>query len=126
MNETLYEQTELLKALRNQENLNINCFREAAEFENEAETFLNQHFKTKTLKGFGLDNKSEALKAAASLLGYLNYTQKGRVNHIKSLKAYAPENHVILDRSTMLNLELFSRLEDQDNPGLLSALLTTP
>ena len=123
VNENLYNQTEFLKALKAQENLNINCFREALEFENEAETFLNQHFKTKTLNGFGLGDKPEAVKAAASLLGYLSYTQKGRINHIKSLKTYAPDNHVILDRSTMFNLELFWGLQDQEQSRSLISVI---
>lgn len=117
MNQTLYDDPSFLKILRVQKDLNISCFSCFDEHAEQAQKNLSAHFKITHLDSFGLQDKVEAQKAAASLLGYLKHTQKDQVDHIQTIRTYSPEQYVILDRSTITNLELFSTIRQQDQHG---------
>lgn len=68
---------------------------------------LNNHFQTKTLKGFGVDHLAEGIIASGSILHYLGETQHHRLQHISSLNRIAEEEYVWMDRFTIRNLELY-------------------
>lgn len=121
--EELYNDTHILKLLKQQNNLNIYYFQEWNTFTEKAEKFLQQHFHVKTLAAFGVENKPLALQTAAALLGYIQTTQKSRVQHIQKLSVYEQENIMLLDKSTMINLELFSTLRDHNTNGSLLSVL---
>ena len=67
---------------------------------------LNKHFKTNSLKGFGVDQMGAAIIAAGAALYYLSENQHKEFSHINSLSRIAASNHVWLDRFTIRNLEL--------------------
>ena len=67
---------------------------------------LNKHFKTKSLKGFGVDEMGAAIIAAGAALYYLSENQHKEFSHINRLSRIAATNHVWLDRFTIRNLEL--------------------
>lgn len=67
---------------------------------------LTQHFDTKTLKGYGVDDFNEGLAAAGAAFHYLGETQNDRVGHITSLKRIEEDQYVWLDSFTVRNLEL--------------------
>ncbi len=69
---------------------------------------LIQHFKTATLKGFGLDGLSDAIVAAGAILHYLEVTEHKEVQHINSISRLDEEKYVWLDKFTIRNLELVS------------------
>ncbi|WP_212748412.1 DNA mismatch repair protein MutS [Maribacter algarum] len=68
---------------------------------------LNNHFKTKTLKGFGVDHLSNGTIASGVVLHYLSETQHRQLQHINSLKRIAEEEYIWMDRFTIRNLELY-------------------
>ncbi|MEM7381469.1 MAG: DNA mismatch repair protein MutS, partial [Bacteroidota bacterium] len=68
---------------------------------------LTNHFKTSTLKGFGVDHLSQGIIASGAALHYLSETQHRRLRHISSLKRIAEEDHIWMDRFTIKNLELY-------------------
>ena len=68
---------------------------------------LNNHFKTKTLKGFGVDHLSHGSIASGVVLHYLSETQHRQLQHISSLKRIAEEEYIWMDRFTIRNLELY-------------------
>jgi DNA mismatch repair protein MutS len=68
---------------------------------------LLQHFQTKTLKGFGIDDLYEGIVASGSILHYLEETQHRRLQHITSVKRIAENEYVWMDRFTIRNLELY-------------------
>ena len=70
------------------------------------ELILNQ-FKTKSLKGFGIDDLFDGIISTAGILHYLNETQHHKLNHITSIQRIPKEGHVWLDRFTLRNLEIF-------------------
>lgn len=70
------------------------------------ETLL-KHFRTKSLKGFGVDDLYEGIVASGAVLHYLSETQHHRLQHITSLQRIAKDDHVWMDRFTIRNLELY-------------------
>ena len=67
---------------------------------------LTSHFKTKNLKGFGIEEMPEAIIAAGSILQYLEDTEHKERKHISSVSRIESEKYVWLDRFTIRNLEL--------------------
>ena len=67
---------------------------------------LNSHFKTKSLKGFGIEDLEEGIIAAGAILYYLGETQHHRLQHISAINRIAEDEYVWMDRFTIRNLEL--------------------
>ncbi len=77
-------------------------------FQNDyAQETLTNHFKTSTLKGFGVDHLAHGIIASGVVLHYLSETQHRQLQHINSLKRIAEEEHIWMDRFTIKNLELY-------------------
>ena len=68
---------------------------------------LNGHFKTKSLKGFGVEEFEEGKIAAGAILYYLSETQHHKLPHITRLSRIAEDEYVWMDRFTIRNLELY-------------------
>ena len=69
---------------------------------------LNKQFGTKSLKGFGIEQLSDAIIAAGAIIHYLSENQHDRLGHITSIGRIEEEKYVWLDRFTVRNLELIS------------------
>ena len=80
------------------------------------ETILS-HFKAATLKGFGLDDKNEAVQAAGLILHYVKENFQKQLSHINAIRQLDPGNYLGLDRFTIRNLELFQRLSGETGEG---------
>ncbi len=68
---------------------------------------LTNHFKTKSLKGFGIDHISHGIIASGVVLHYLSETQHRQLQHINSLQRIAEDEYIWMDRFTIKNLELY-------------------
>ncbi len=68
---------------------------------------LTSHFKTATLKGFGVQELQEGIIASGAILHYLSETQHHRLSHITHIQRIAEEEYVWMDRFTIRNLELY-------------------
>ena len=73
-----------------------------------AHTTLIKHFKTKTLKGFGIEHLYEGVIAAGSILHYLVETQHHKLQHITVVSRIAENDYVWMDKFTIRNLELYN------------------
>ena len=69
---------------------------------------LLNHFKTKSLKGFGVDDIKLGIIAAGSVIHYLDDTEHNNLTHISNLQRIFPDSYVWMDKFTMKNLELFN------------------
>ena len=74
---------------------------------------LTQHFKTTTLKGFGVAHMHLGIVASGAALHYLSETQHRRLQHINELRRIAEEEYVWMDRFTVKNLELHHSSNEQ-------------
>ena len=88
---------------------------------------LCEHFKVKSLDGFGCAQMPAAVAAAGAIVHYLKHQLRRKIDHLTSLRCDAPADHVLLDSATQANLELVESRGARD-ASLLSVLdrTTTP
>jgi DNA mismatch repair protein MutS len=84
---------------------------------------LTDHFKTHSLKGYGVEELEIAHTAAGSLLHYMQETQKSSLGHLRRLYAYENADYMSLDGSTKRNLELTSSMHEGGTEGTLVSIL---
>jgi len=68
---------------------------------------LCNHFKTKSLKGFGVEKLKDGLVSAGAIMHYLSETQHQKINHITSINRIPKDDYVWMDGFTIKNLEIF-------------------
>ena len=74
---------------------------------------LLKHFKTKNLKGFGVDHLRNGIVAAGAIMQYLELTQHTHISHITSLRRIVEDRYVRLDRFTIRSLELLQPMQEE-------------
>jgi DNA mismatch repair protein MutS len=67
---------------------------------------LCEHFKVKSLDGYGCAHMVAAIAAAGAIVQYLKHQLRRKIDHLTSLKCDAASEHVLLDAATQGNLEL--------------------
>lgn len=92
------------------------------EFEYAYQT-LTSHFKTDSLRGYGIENMPLSISVCGGLLNYLKETQKIESTNITSLSVYHLTDFVILDSNTRRNLEITASLRDGKRGGTLLDIL---
>jgi DNA mismatch repair protein MutS len=88
----------------------------------ECEAVLRRQFGVKSLEGYGIDKKSEAIKAAGACLRYAQETQRAAAAHITDLLYFEPQDHLVLDGITVRNLELVESLGGSNGRTLLDVI----
>ena len=82
---------------------------------------LCEHFKVKSLDGFGCAQMSPAVAAAGAIVHYLKHQLRRKIDHLRSLRCDAPAHYVVLDAATQTNLELVESRSARDT-SLLAVL----
>jgi DNA mismatch repair protein MutS len=87
---------------------------------------LTQHFKTKNLKGFGIENSPLGIISAGVILHYLAETEHRAIGHISFIQRIEEDKYVWLDRFTIRNLELIHPTQEGGVPliSLIDQTLT--
>lgn len=68
---------------------------------------LTNHFKTNSLKGFGVENLPLAITAAGAIFAYLvEDTHHNLLSHITTLQIIPQEDYLMMDNFTLRNLEI--------------------
>jgi DNA mismatch repair protein MutS len=67
---------------------------------------LRDHFRVATLDGYGLEGHPLAIAAAGAVLHYVRETQRGSLGHLDGIRFYEQRDSLILDPTTLRNLEL--------------------
>ncbi|WET48092.1 DNA mismatch repair protein MutS [Chryseobacterium indologenes] len=68
---------------------------------------LTGHFKTNSLKGFGVENLPLAITAAGAIFAYLvEDTHHNLLSHITKLQIIPQEDYLMMDNFTLRNLEI--------------------
>jgi DNA mismatch repair protein MutS len=117
----LYNNPEIIRILKTQRTLTIYPYADWRSFSNEQ--VLKKHFGVSTLESFGIANKKLCIESCAALLSYLKNTQKGKISHIKKIATHEDDTFVSLDRSTIVNLELFSTIRERDTRATLLSVI---
>lgn len=88
----------------------------------ECAELLLRHFGTRSLAGYGIDKKDEAVRAAGACLRYAQETQRASASHITDLTYFEPRDQLVLDNITVRNLELTEPLSGASGRTLLSVI----
>ncbi len=84
---------------------------------------LNEHFKTISLKGFGIDDLPTAIASAGAALHYLKLSQMGPAEQITGIHRGHPEKVMLLDSATIRHLELVEASDSARNAQSLFQIL---
>jgi len=82
-----------------------------------------KHFGTVSLRGFGCDDYTAGIDAAAQILKYLEKTQAGALKHIRAITTYSTSGYMILDAPARRNLELTEAMFDGSKTKSLMQIL---
>src|SRR5437870_6343389 len=82
---------------------------------------LCEHFKVKSLDGFGCAQMPQAVAAAGAMVHYLKHSLRRKIDHLTSLRCDASADYVLLDAATQTNLELVESRSVRDT-SLLAVL----
>src|SRR5438445_4679071 len=82
---------------------------------------LCEHFRVKSLDGFGCAQMPQAVAAAGAIVHYLKHQLRRKIDHLSSLRCDAPSDYVLLDAATQTNLELVESRSARDT-SLLAVL----
>jgi DNA mismatch repair protein MutS len=82
---------------------------------------LCEHFKVKSLDGFGCGQMPQAVAAAGAIVHYLKHQLRRKIDHLTSLRCDATAEYVVLDAATQTNLELVESRSTRDT-SLLAVL----
>ena len=82
---------------------------------------LCEHFKTKSLDGFGCAGMPAAIGAAGAIIQYLKHQLRRKIDHLSSLRCESAHDHVVLDAATQINLDLVESRGARDT-SLLAVL----
>ena len=89
----------------------------------DCERYLNTHFKTSTLDGFGLRNEPDSVRAAGAVLQYAQENLRRDASYINYIDRLSYDNFMEIDPASMRNLELTSnRLDGSRNGSLLAVI----
>jgi len=88
----------------------------------DCEKLLRDHFKVRSLEGYGLVRKDEAVRAAGACLRYAQETQRAAAAHVTDLVYFEPQDHLVLDSVTVRNLELTESLAGGSGRSLLQVI----
>jgi DNA mismatch repair protein MutS len=85
----------------------------------QARSALLGHFGVASLAGFGFEDRPKAVAAAGALLSYIKKARQGSLALVNRLSYLNSADHMILDASTVRNLELVRNLRDGRVEGSL-------
>ncbi len=98
-------------------------FHQPAETRKSSRQTLLDHFGTPSLRGYGAEQMTSGLDAAALVLDYVKQTHGSAAGHIRGLATYSTENYMVLDAAARRNLELTHSLADGAKSKSLVSIL---
>jgi DNA mismatch repair protein MutS len=84
---------------------------------------LRRRLGVATLRGFGLDDAEPAVRAAAAALAYAEENQLAELAHVRELVLRGGGDRLVLDGTTLGNLEIFRNARDGSGSGTLLELV---
>ena len=75
---------------------------------------LTNHFKTLSLKSFGIEDKPLLISLVGSTIHYISELQKISLEHISDIKIYDKKNSMTLDYATISSLEILETIRNDN------------
>jgi DNA mismatch repair protein MutS len=118
------EKDDIIKFIKNiDKNILITQYDDEHFHSERAYSALVSHFKTMSLEGMGCEDMPNAVSASGAVMSYLNETQKGDLGHIDVINTYSTADYMILDSTTLRNLEIMKNIRDGTSNGTLLEIL---
>ena len=87
-----------------------------------AESLLRVQLGVASLDGFGMGDKLIAVCAAGAAVHYINETQKAQASHLTEITYFEPSEYLVLDATTVNNLELVATVDGKTAHSLFGIL----
>ena len=101
----------------------ITSFADHHFLETYASTLLKEQFRIVSLDGMGLGEMPLAMGAAGAVLAYARENQMTDLQHVKGVKVYSGSEYMVLDPTTLRNLEVLRSYRDGSVKGTLLEVL---
>jgi len=88
----------------------------------DCKALLHDHFGVRSMAGYGLESKTEAIRASGACLRYARQTQNAVAAHVTDLVYFEPQDHLVLDNTTVRNLELIEPLTGSGGRSVLDVI----
>ena len=121
--ESLVGDEGLMKRFRNRSKMAVTPYKDENFEASVAYRNLIEHYKVISLEGMGCENMPLAIKAAGGVLSYLQDTQMTDLDHLQVLSTYFMSDYMVLDGTTLRNLELVKNIIDGTKKGTLLEIL---
>jgi DNA mismatch repair protein MutS len=89
----------------------------------QAKNLLLAHFQVRSLAGFDLEDKQMAVSAGGALLYYLKKVRKDSLSLVHKVSFVHSADHMVLDATSIKNLELIRNLRDGGVKGSLLEII---
>ena len=76
---------------------------------------LTNHFKTVSLKSFGIEEKPLLISLLGSTIFYIQELSKTSLEHISNIKLYNRRDSMTLDYATIASLEILETIRNDNN-----------
>lgn len=90
--------------------------------QSDCENLLKNQLSVQELSGFGLNEKSEAVRAAGACLCYAKETQRVSAEHISDINYFEAADFMILDAVTLKNLEITESRSQSNKHTLIGVI----
>jgi len=118
---SLSERKDFSNELRVQlgEGCSITAFPDHHFMDSYSENLLKEHFKVLNLHGLGLADLELAKNCAGAVLAYARENQMCELDHIRRVRTYTGGEFMVLDSTTLRNLEVIRSVRDGSVKGTL-------
>ena len=84
---------------------------------------ISRQYGIPSLESLGIEDKELSVKACGAVIHYANLTQKGSLGHLSKPLYYSIKDYMVLDSSTIRNLEIVeSSIDARGEDSLLSVI----
>jgi len=88
----------------------------------EAESLIKDHFNIQDLKSIGIHDKDALIIALGSIIDYLEKTDRDVLKVLKNFRLLENSDYLILDETTLKNLEVFRDVRNEEKNSLLGIM----
>ncbi|MGA1821351.1 MAG: DNA mismatch repair protein MutS [Thermoplasmatota archaeon] len=122
---SLSEKEDFVKELRLQmgENVLVTSFPDHFFMDTYSEEILKNQLKIVSLQGVGLEDHPHAKNAAGAVLAYARENQMCDLDHIRTISFYQGSEFMVLDSTSLRNLEILRSFRTGDSKGTLLSVL---
>ena len=118
VNDAFYNSEADIKLIKERWNVRVSEVN-ASYYDIEADRrLIEEHFHANAA-GLGVGDMHAGIMAAGAVLKYVYDTQFSSVDYISEIKTYSTSEYMVIDTSTMRNLELLESMRDKEKKGTL-------